>query len=98
MNYNTLAQTLPQDTDGVLFDVGSLYACLLAIPDPRKRRGRRYALALILVAMFLAKLAGQDTPEGIAAWVRLRTDLFAGLFQLKRARMPHAATYRRVAS
>jgi len=98
MNYNTLAQTLPQDADGVLFDVGSLYARLLAIPDPRNRRGLRYDLALILVAMLLAKLAGQDTPEGIAAWVRLRTALFVGLFQLKRARMPHAATYRRMAS
>jgi len=100
MNYSTLAQTLPQDADGVLFDVGSLYARFLAISDPRKRRGRRYALALILVAMSrsVAKLAGQDTPEGMAEWVRLRTELFVGLFQLPRARMPHAATYRRVAS
>ena len=98
MNYNTLAQLVPHDADGVLFEVGSLYARFLAIPDPRKRRGLRYALAVILVTMFLAKLAGQDTPEGIAAWVRLRTELFVGLFQLARARMPHAATYRRVAS
>jgi len=98
MNYNMLAQQVPQDGDGVLFDVGSLYARFLAIPDPRKRRGRRYPLALILVAMFLAKLAGQDTPEGMAAWVQLRSELFVELFQLKRARMPHAATYRRVAS
>jgi predicted transposase YbfD/YdcC len=98
MNYNTLAQTVPQDVDGVQFDVGSLYARFLAIPDPRKRRGVRYALAVILVALFLAKLAGQDTPEGIAEWVRLRLDLFVSLFQLKRACMPHAATYRRIAS
>jgi predicted transposase YbfD/YdcC len=98
MNYNMLAQQLPQDRDGVLFDVGSLYARFLALPDPRKRRGRRYPLALVLLAMFLAKLAGQDTPAGMAAWVRLRTELFVGLFQLTRARMPHAATYRRVAS
>jgi predicted transposase YbfD/YdcC len=98
MNYNMLAEQVPQDRDGVLFDVGSLYARFLALPDPRHRRGRRYALALILVAMFLAKLAGQDTPEGIAEWVRLRTALFVGLFQLQRARMPHAATYRRVTS
>jgi predicted transposase YbfD/YdcC len=69
---------------------------LLTIPDPRQRRGLRYDLAVVLVAMFLAKLAGQDTPEGMAAWVQLRTDLFVGLFPLKRARMPHAATYRRI--
>lgn len=97
MNYSTLAQEVPQDADGVVFDVQSLYAHLLAIPDPRHRRGLRYALAVVLVAMFLAKLAGQDTPQGIAEWVRLRQELFVELFQLKRARMPHAATYRRVA-
>ena len=82
MNYNMLAQQVPQDRDGVLFDVASLYARFLAIPDPRKRRGRRYSLALVLVAMCLAKLAGQDTPEGIAAWVQLRAELFIGLIQL----------------
>lgn len=97
MNYNMLAQTVPHDADGIFFDVGSLYAHLLAVPDPRKRRGLRYALAVILVAMYMAKLAGQDTPEGIAEWVRLRKDLFVALFQLPRACMPHAATYRRVA-
>jgi len=53
---------------------------------------------VILVAMVLAKLAGQDTPQGMAEWVRLRKDLFVELFQLKRPRMPHAATYRRVAA
>jgi hypothetical protein len=50
MNYGTLVQTLPQDGDGVLFDVGSLYARFLTIPDPRHRRGVRYGLALALVA------------------------------------------------
>lgn len=96
MNYNTLAQQVPQDAEGVLFDVESLYARFLAIADPRQRRGLRYSLAVLLVALFLAKLAGQDTPAGIAAWVRLRADLFVTLFQLKRTAMPHAATYRRV--
>lgn len=97
MNYSTVALTVPHDVDGVIFDVGSLYARLLEVRDTRKARGLRYALALILVAMMLAKLAGQDTPEGIAEWVRLRQELFVALFQLKRPRLPHAATYRRVA-
>ena len=65
MNYNMLAQQVPQDSDGVLFDVASLYAQFLPLPDPRKRRGRRYSLALGLVAMFLAKLVhrGSDGPR-----------------------------------
>ncbi len=95
MNYNTVAQAFPQDADGVLFDLDSFYSRLSAVPDQRQRRGRRYELALLLVTAVVAKLAGQDTPEGIAEWVQLRRDLFVETFQVKRARMPHAMTYRR---
>jgi predicted transposase YbfD/YdcC len=96
MNYNILIQALPQDVDGVVFDVESLYLRLLRLTDQRKRRGRRYALAVIVIVLLLAKLAGQDTAAGIAEWVQLRRGLFVDFFQLKRAQMPHAATYRRV--
>ena len=98
MNYSTVALTVPHDADGIIFDVGSLYARFLELRDTRKPRGIRYGLAVILVAMVLAKLAGQDTPQGIAEWVRLRKEFFLDLFQLKRPTMPHAATYRRVAA
>jgi predicted transposase YbfD/YdcC len=50
---------------------------------------------LLLVTAVVAKLAEQDTPEGIAEWVQLRRDLFGETFQVKRGRMPHAMTYRR---
>lgn len=96
MNYSTLAASLPRDADGLLFDVGSLYARLLGLRDGRQRRGVRYALAVILVAVVLAKLAGQDKPKGIAEWVQLRKELFIDVFGLCRSRMPHAATYERV--
>lgn len=96
MNYSTLAASLPQDADGFLFDVGSLYAHLLKLRDQRKRRGLRYALAMILVAVVLAKLAGEDKPKGIAEWVQLRKELFITLFGCKRPCMPHAVTYERV--
>jgi len=96
MNYSTLVATLPHDVDGLLFDVGSLYARLVGLRDRRRRRGVRYALAVILVAVVLAKLAGQDKPKGIAEWVQLRKELFVTLFGLKRPRMPHAVTYERV--
>ncbi len=72
MDYSTLARNLTQDTEGVIIDVHSLYAHLLALVDHRGRRGRRYELALILVAIALAKLAGEDTLSGIAAWARMR--------------------------
>lgn len=96
MNYSSLTQELPRDIDGVVFDVESLYRHLLELPDLRKRRGRRYALAVVLLAVLLAKLAGQDTPKGIAEWVQLRRALFIDLFHLSRKQMPHAATYRRI--
>jgi len=98
MNYSILTQGLPQDVDGVVFDLGSLYLRLLHLADPRHRQGRRYTLAMLVIVLLLAKLAGQDTPTGIAEWVRLRGALFVDLFQLKRPQMPHAATYRRLLS
>jgi predicted transposase YbfD/YdcC len=96
MNYSTLAGLLRQDVDGLVFDIGSLYARLLGVRDQRKRRGVRYSLAVILVAVVLAKLAGQDKPKGIAEWVQLRKELFLSVFGLKRPQMPHAVTYERV--
>ena len=95
MNYTTVGQTLPQDAEGVMFDLDSLYSRLAAVPDRRQRRGRRYELGLLLVTAVVAKLAGQATPEGIAEWVQLRRDLFVETFQVKRTRMPQAMTYRR---
>ena len=54
------------------FDAGSLYAYLQTLSDVRKKRGRRYRLALILLLVVLAKLGGQDTPNGIADWINHR--------------------------
>lgn len=96
MDYSTLAQNLAQDTDGIVFDVHSLYAHFLAVKDWRGRRGRRYPLAVILVALVLGKMSGEDTPSGLAAWARERKALFREIFGLKREAMPSHNTYRRV--
>jgi predicted transposase YbfD/YdcC len=96
MNYSTLVASLASDRDGVLFDLESLYSRLTVLPDHRARRGVRYELAVLLLAVLLAKLAGQDKPEGIAEWVKLRADFFVEVLQLKRPLRPHAMTYRRV--
>ena len=95
MNYSIAAWDLPQDADGIVFDVGSLYTLFRGLTDRRKRRGVRYELAVILVALVLAKLAGETTPSGIADWVQERRALFLETFELKRKRMPHHNTYRR---
>ncbi len=80
----------------MVFELGRLYNRLADLTDRRHRRGRRYAWALVLLITLVAKLAGQATPDGIAEWVKLRRDFFVEVFQVKRGRLPHAITYRRV--
>jgi len=80
----------------VVFDVGSLYAHLQGVKDKRKPRGKRYPLVALLVMMVMAKLCGEDTPSGIADWVKYRAEQFIDLLKLKRKDMPHHSTYRRV--
>jgi predicted transposase YbfD/YdcC len=96
MNYSILRESLAQDCDGVVLDVGSLYSRLMGLTDHRHRRGVRYELAALLTAVLVAKLAGQDKPDGIAEWIKLRADFFVDVLQLKRPLRPHAMTYRRV--
>lgn len=81
---------------GVIFDVSSLYAHLLRLKDGRKRRGIRYNLATILVVLILAKLCGQDKPYAIADWAHNRMEYLIEALCLKRARLPHHSTYRRI--
>ncbi len=71
----------------------SLYAALQNLPDPRRRQGRRYELALILSLVVLAKFAGQKTLSGATEWIRHRAPEIAELFGLQRATMPCQMTY-----
>ena len=80
----------------VVFDVGSLYAHFQDLKDSRKPRGIRYPLVALLVMMVMAKLCGEDTPSGMADWVKHRGEQFVELLKLKRKSMPHHSTYRRV--
>lgn len=80
----------------IVFDVGSLYAYLQGMQDKRKPRGIRYPLGVILVMMVMAKLCGEDTPSGIAEWVKHRAEQFIEMLKLNRKSMPHHSTYRRI--
>jgi predicted transposase YbfD/YdcC len=83
-------------TSGIVFSINSLYAFLLKLTDRRKRRGVRYSLANVLVLLILAKLCGQNKPYGIAEWAQNRSEFLVDVLQLKRTRLPHHSTYRRV--
>lgn len=85
-----------ESNTGTVVDLGSLYARFQGLHDSRKARGKRYALATILMGVFLAKLCGEDKPSGIAEWVKLRGDWIARMLGLQRKSMPHHNTYRRI--
>ena len=78
-----------------VINLGSLYHRFEGLKDKRKAKGKRYALATILVGMFLAKLCGEDKPSGMAEWVALRGAWIAQILGLKRRSMPSHHTYRR---
>ena len=85
-----------ESNTGEMIDLGGLYHRFERLTDKRKPKGKRYALATILLGMFLAKLCGEDKPSGIAEWVALRGEWIAKVLGLKRKQMPSHHTYRRV--
>ncbi len=92
----TLSQRLCLPNQALLFDLERLYRCFQQMPDRRKRRGRRYPLATLLMIGVLAKLAGQDSSRAMAHWAQLRQQELSHLFHLKRETMPHYSTWSRV--
>jgi predicted transposase YbfD/YdcC len=91
---NTRKVAMESNT-GQVINLSSLYHRLEGLKDKRKPKGKRYALATILVGIFLAKLCGEDKPSGIAEWVALRGLWIAQVLGLKRKNMPSHHTYRR---
>ena len=85
-----------ESNTGRVIHLGRLYQRFQGLTDNRKPKGKRYALATILLGMFLAKLCGEDKPSGIAEWVQLRGEWLASLLGLKRKEMPSHHTYRRI--
>jgi predicted transposase YbfD/YdcC len=85
-----------QNENGLVFDLGSLYAYLLKVKDTRKEKGKRYTLTSLLILMLLAKLAGEDKPSGIAEWIGHRKELWVQYEILAQPKTASHMTYRRV--
>lgn len=100
MESNTEKELGNQTEQGTarIIDIGYLLAYLQRVKDGRKRRGVRYRLEIILALFILAKLCGEDKVYGIAEWVQLRSEYLieAMGLKLKRQRLPHHSTYRRI--
>lgn len=96
MDYTNQSPKQAVDENGMIFAIGSLYEYLQKISDTRQAKGKRYALATLLVVMILAKLGGEDKPSGISDWVSERVEPLRKLKILKRPKAPSHMTYRRV--
>jgi len=96
MNCTTTISDLATDRQGVVFDLGGLYAEFEKLTDKRRARGKRYRLALVLLLIVLAKLCGEDRPYGIAQWITARSWRLTAILGLSCRRLPSLNTYRRV--
>lgn len=87
-----------EQATGRIIHLGHLLEYLRRVKDGRKRRGIRYRIEIVLALFILAKLCGENKVYGIADWVQLRSEyLIQALdLKLKRQRMPHHSTYRRI--
>ncbi len=63
MQDSTVADAVAQASPSpMVFDVRRLWRRLAAVPDRRRRRGKRYALPLLLLLIVLAKLSARIGP------------------------------------
>ena len=96
----SIENELGEQEAGRLINVGQMIDYLRRVKDGRKRRGVRYRLEIILALFILAKMCGENKVYGIAEWVQLRSEYLieALKLKLKRKRLPHHSTYRRILS
>lgn len=96
MQYSAPTFDVNLDPDGLVIDLGSLYAALTNLKDTRHARGLRYGLVNILICIVLAKLAGEDYLAGIAEWVAHRRVPLSEVLHLVKPRAAHRTTYSRI--
>lgn len=74
----------------------SIYQALMTLTDTRKKKGKRYSLALVLTCVLLAKLAGETTLQAIAEWIGYRGTWLQHVLPDARTTFPCVATYSNV--
>ena len=77
------------------WEIGWLYQQRQQREAQRQRRGRRYALAEVLLWVALSKVCGADETHGVAAWVQLRQEALRRALDGQRDPFPHASPYGR---
>jgi hypothetical protein len=71
-----------------------LLAALEPIPDPRRRQGRRYPLAHLLLFSVLAVLAGATSYRGILVFIAVHRERLNAVFGITLRRAPAVNTLR----
>jgi len=74
----------------------SLLDALQAVPDPRRRRGRRYTLATVLALSVCAMACGARSLYAIAQWGRDHRELVCDALGIKRLTTPDSSTLHRI--
>ncbi len=74
----------------------SLPEVFAQVPDPRARRGRRYALPFLLTCLTAALLCQCDSTEAVGQWCREHDPLLARVFGTERLLTPTGSLYRRL--
>ncbi len=93
MDYSTLLEPIEPFEQPAEMDPQSLSLAFQQLGDGRKKRGRRYPLALLLTVIVLAKLAGEVSLNGVVDWVRLRHEWLNRTLGLSYKRWPCFSTY-----
>ncbi len=97
MDYYSTRQAETQNwKEGIVFEVGSLFAYFSRLSDSRQARGKVYELACGLTLIFLAKLSGQDSVRGMCDWLYERRVLLQAAFHLPPQRMLSRSTITRL--
>ena len=94
MDLSTLDQVAQGSAEALEIDPASIYAALEKVKDGRKKKGKRYPLALILTLLLLGKLAGETTIDAIIDWIDLRKNDLKELLNWPK-RFPSNKTYSR---
>jgi hypothetical protein len=80
MNYTMLEEARELAGWQAETEVLAVYTALLQVKDKRGKQGKRYALALVLTYILLAKAAGETTLQAITEWIRLRAAFLQAVF------------------
>ncbi|HWS83485.1 MAG TPA: transposase family protein [Ktedonobacteraceae bacterium] len=74
MDLTTFDQIEQVGQEILAIDPASLYQAFEQVKDGRKRKGKRYPLALILTLLMLGKMAGETKIDGIIDWINERKE------------------------